>query len=73
LRDSAAVLRQRSVAERAVRSADLRDALAELRSVAQARYRDDITELLGESSDEAAVTVGRTLLNVRTHRGKPSQ
>jgi len=34
--------------------------------VAQARYRDDITELLGESSDEAAVTVGRTLLNVRT-------
>ncbi|MDT5247095.1 MAG: hypothetical protein QOD36_4471, partial [Mycobacterium sp.] len=66
LRDSAAVLRLPSVAERAVRSADLRDALAELRSVAQARYREDITELLGESSDEAAVAVCRELLNVRT-------
>ncbi|HTF10519.1 MAG TPA: FUSC family protein, partial [Asanoa sp.] len=66
LRDSAAVLRLPTVAERAVRSADLRDALAELRSVAQARYREDITELLGESSDEAAVAVGRELLNVRT-------
>ena len=66
LRDSAAVLRLPTVAERAVRSADLRDALTELRSVAQARYREDITELLGESSDEAAVAVGRELLNVRT-------
>ena len=66
LRDSAAVLRLPTVAERAVRSADLRDALAELRLVAQARYREDITELLGESSDEAAVAVGRELLNVRT-------
>ena len=66
LRDSAAVLRQPGVTERAARSADLRDALAELRSVAQARYRGDITELLGESSDEAAVAVGRELLNVRT-------
>jgi uncharacterized membrane protein YccC len=66
LRDSAAVLRLPTVVERAVRSADLLDALAELRSVAQARYREDITELLGESSDEAAVAVGRELLNVRT-------
>jgi uncharacterized membrane protein YccC len=66
LRDSAAVLRLPTVAERAVRSADLRDALAELRSVAQSRYREDITELLGESSDEAAMAVGRELLNVRT-------
>jgi uncharacterized membrane protein YccC len=66
LRDSAAVLRLRSVAERAARSADLRDALLELRSVAQARYREDIAELLGESSDEAAIAVGRELLDVRT-------
>ena len=66
LRDSAAVLRLRSVADRAARSADLRDALLELRSVAQARYREDIAELLGESSDEAAIAVGRELLNVRT-------
>jgi uncharacterized membrane protein YccC len=66
LRDSAAVLRLRSVAERAARSADLRDALTELRSVSQGRYREDITELLGESSDAAAVEVGRKLLNRRT-------
>jgi uncharacterized membrane protein YccC len=33
--------------------------------VAQARYREDITELLGESSDEAAVAVGRKLLTLR--------
>jgi uncharacterized membrane protein YccC len=66
LRDSAAVLRLPSVAERAVRSADLRDALTELRVIAQGRYREDITELLGEPSDEAAVAVGRRLLNRRT-------
>ncbi len=66
LRDSAAVLRLRDAAQRAARSADLHDALAELRTVAQARYRDDITELLGESSDEAAVAVGRQLLTLRT-------
>jgi uncharacterized membrane protein YccC len=66
LRHSAAVLRLRSVAARTARSADLRDALTELRSAAQGRYREDITELLGESSDEAAVAVGRNLLNRRT-------
>jgi uncharacterized membrane protein YccC len=66
LRDSAAVLRLPSVADRAVRSADLRDALTELRVIAQGRYREDITELLGEPSDEAAVAVGRRLLNRRT-------
>ncbi|MDT7765131.1 MAG: hypothetical protein QOC63_4551, partial [Mycobacterium sp.] len=43
LRDSAAVLRLPSVADRAVRSADLRDALTELRVIAQGRYREDIT------------------------------
>src|SRR6476659_7159661 len=66
LRDSAAVLRLRSVAARAERSADLRGALIELRSVSQGRYREDITEVLGESSDAAAVDVGRNLLNCRT-------
>ena len=55
LRDSAAVLRLRSVTDRAARSADLRDALTELRSVSQGRYREDIAELLDESSDAAAV------------------
>ena len=66
LRDSAAVLWLPSVAERAARSADLRDALTELRVIAQGRYHEDITELLGEPSDEAAVAVGRQLLNRRT-------
>jgi len=66
LRDSAAVLRLRDAAQRAARSADLHDALTELRTVAQARWRDDITELLGESGDEAAVEVGRKLLTLRT-------
>jgi uncharacterized membrane protein YccC len=66
LRDSAAVLRLPSAAGRMARSADLRDALTELRSVAQGHWREDITELLAESSDAAAVEVGRNLLNRRT-------
>jgi uncharacterized membrane protein YgaE (UPF0421/DUF939 family) len=66
LRDSSAVLRLRSVAERAARGADLRKALAEQRSVAQGTYREDIVELLSEPDDYAAVAVGRTLLNRRT-------
>ncbi len=44
LRDSAAVLRLRDAAQRAARGADLHDALTEMRTVAQARYREDITE-----------------------------
>jgi uncharacterized membrane protein YccC len=66
LRDSAAVLRLRNVAARLERSADLREALTELRSVSQGHYREDITELLDESGDAAAVAVGRKLLNRRT-------
>lgn len=66
LRDCAAVLRLRSVSERAARRADLRDALTELWSASQGRYRDDIAELLGEADDTAAVAVGRGLLNRRT-------
>jgi len=66
LRDCAAVLRLRTVAQRVARGADLREALIELRSVSQGRYREDISEVLGEKSDEAAVAVGRQLLNRRT-------
>jgi uncharacterized membrane protein YccC len=66
LRDSAAVLRLRKVDDRAARSADLRDALAELWTAAQGHYREDIAELLGEADDDAAMAVGRTLLNRRT-------
>ena len=66
LRDCAAVLRLRDVSERLVRSADLREALTELRAVSQGHYREDITEMLDESSDATAVAVGRKLLNRRT-------
>jgi uncharacterized membrane protein YccC len=66
LRDSAAVLRLPSVAERVARSADLRDALTEMRSISLGHYREDITEMLDQASDTAAVDVGRNLLNRRT-------
>ena len=66
LRDSAAVLRIRNVAERMARSADLREALAELRAAARGTYREDIVQLLREADDAAAVEVGRKLLNRRT-------
>jgi uncharacterized membrane protein YccC len=66
LRDCAAVLRLRSVAARAARGEDLRAALVEQRTVARGTYREDIVALLSESDDDAAVAVGRTLLNRRT-------
>ncbi|MDV3123302.1 FUSC family protein [Mycobacterium sp. 21AC1] len=66
LRDCAAVLRIRDVAARTVRGVDLQEALREQRSVAQGSYREDIVEILGETDDEAAVTIGRTLLERRT-------
>jgi uncharacterized membrane protein YccC len=66
LRDSAAVLRLRRVTDRAARGEDLRAALVEQRTVAQGTYRDDIAALLGETDDDAAVEVGRKLLNRRT-------
>jgi uncharacterized membrane protein YgaE (UPF0421/DUF939 family) len=65
LRDCAAVLRV-DPAARAARGADLNSALAELRSVAQGRYREDIVEILGEPDDAAALAVGRKLLGRRT-------
>ncbi|OMC34044.1 fusaric acid resistance protein [Mycobacterium sp. GA-1841] len=66
LRDSAALLRITDRAERAARSADLRAALAEQRTVAQGNYRDDITQILGTADDAAVVEVGRNLLVRRT-------
>ena len=66
LRDCAAVLRVPNPAARAARGADLNSALAELRSVAQGRYREDIVEILGERDDAAALAVGRKLLGRRT-------
>ena len=66
LRDSAAVLRIRNVAERNARSADLREALAELRAAARGTYHEDVVQLLREADDAAAVEVGRKLLNRRT-------
>src|SRR6478752_6011936 len=55
LRDSAAVLRLRSVPDRVARSADLRDALTELRAISQGHYREEITEMLDGADDTAAV------------------
>jgi uncharacterized membrane protein YgaE (UPF0421/DUF939 family) len=66
LRDAAAVLRIPDTAARAVMGRDLDEALLELRTIAQGRYREDIIELLGEGDDAAAVAVGRKLLGRRT-------
>jgi uncharacterized membrane protein YgaE (UPF0421/DUF939 family) len=66
LRDCAGVLSVAAPAARAARGADLNSALAELRSIAQGRYREDIIEILGEPDDAAAVAVGRKLLARRT-------
>jgi uncharacterized membrane protein YccC len=66
LRACARLLRISRVADRAPGRAELDEALAELRSVAQGRYREDIAELLAETDDAAAVEVGRRLLTRRT-------
>lgn len=66
LRDSAAVLLTSNVAQRTATADDLNVALADLRTIARGRYREDITEVLGESDDAAAVAVGRKLLGRRT-------
>lgn len=46
LRDCAAVLSVPEPSARAARGTDLNSALAELRSIAQGRYREDILEIL---------------------------
>ncbi|KUH96199.1 FUSC family protein [Mycobacterium sp. IS-1556] len=66
LRDCAAVLRISDAAGRSARSADLNEALAALRTIAQGRYREDILEILASPDDAAAVAVGRELLGRRT-------
>ena len=66
LRDCARVLGISRPADRAAGRDDLTAALAELRSVARGRYRDDIVAVLGEVDDAAALAVGRTLLARRT-------
>ncbi|OBI81148.1 fusaric acid resistance protein [Mycobacterium sp. E740] len=66
LRDSAAVLRISDPSRRGAHSVDLNEALSELRSIAQGRYREDIVEILASSDDAAAVAVGRELLGRRT-------
>ncbi|MET0901050.1 MAG: FUSC family protein [Mycobacterium sp.] len=66
LRASARLLRVARVADRAPARAELAGALADLRQVAQGRYREDIAELLDGSTDSEAVEVGRRLLARRT-------
>lgn len=66
LRDSAAVLQISDVAARRARSADLDEALTELRAIAQGRYREDIVEILASPDDSDAIEVGRKLLGRRT-------
>ena len=66
LRDSAALLQISDSSARSARSADLDEALAEQRVIAQGRYREDIVEILGSSDDADAIAVGRKLLGRRT-------
>lgn len=66
LRASARLLRIARVADRAPARAELDDALADLREVAQGRYREDIAEMLDGGSDSEAVEIGRRLLTRRT-------
>ena len=66
LRDSARVLSISRPADRAASRDELAAALAELRSVARGRYREDIAALLGEPDDASAVALGRRLLTRRT-------
>ncbi len=66
LRNSAAVLDVSAPKQRATRSAELDDALADLRVIARGRYREDIEQILGVPDDATAVHVGRTLLGRRT-------
>lgn len=68
LRESALVL-STPVAERDSHRANLSEALAVQRLIAQSRYRDDIVEILAEPNDATAIGVGRKLLTRRTISG----
>jgi hypothetical protein len=65
LRCSSAVLCVSAAAQRAATRTDLAAALAQLRSVARGRYREDIVAVLGAEDDDAAVAIGRDLLTRR--------
>lgn len=66
LRDCARVLRITRPAARSGERAQLAAALVDLRTIAVGTYRQDIVDILAESDDDAAVGLGRTLLNRRT-------
>lgn len=66
LRASAFVLLLPPGEERTRQRDELAAALDDHRILAQSRYRDDILELLDETSDAAAIGVGRRLLTLRT-------
>ncbi len=66
LRCCARALDAARVSKRTVDRTELDAALAELKSVARGRYREDIVELLAEHDDAAAITLGRVLLTRRT-------
>jgi hypothetical protein len=66
LRCCARVLDVSRLPHRATDRAELKRTLDELRTVARGRYRENLTEILGEPDDDAAVSVGRELLSRRT-------
>ena len=66
LRCCARVLDASRLPHRAADRAELQRAVDDLRAVARGRYREDLTEILGEPDDDAAVSVGRELLSART-------
>ncbi|MBS1693714.1 MAG: FUSC family protein [Actinobacteria bacterium] len=66
LRNSAAVLQMPDISERAIRGAELRESLDELRSVARGHYLEDLVDVLAVAEDATAVEVGRALLTRRT-------
>jgi len=66
LRCCTRVLDASRLPHRAADRAELKRTVIELRTVARGRYREDLTEILGEHEDDDAVSVGRELLSRRT-------
>ncbi|HTX96881.1 MAG TPA: FUSC family protein [Mycobacterium sp.] len=65
LRCCAHLMDEPSAANRAANCAALNDTLPRLRSLARGRYREDVTLLLDEPDDAAAVAIGERLLTCR--------
>lgn len=65
LRCCARLLDQSQVAHRAANRAALDRALSQLRSLALGRYHEDVTLILGEPDDAAAVAIAQELLTCR--------